>query len=187
MNPSSFDSGRNTGRDFQQVVCPSCGQSGVQTDTREETFPYNDGGKTVELTATVEIKRCLHCGFAFLDESAGEAHHQAVCRYLLVLGPAEIKELRESHHLSRSDFADLTKIGDATIARWERGEFVQSPAYARFLYLLRFPENIARLKEYGAWFSQVSLNEPGIPRLQILNVTEKHLQDSKNFKLRRTG
>jgi transcriptional regulator with XRE-family HTH domain len=111
----------------------------------EETFPYGVGHNRVELTAHVPVRSCAACSFEYYDGEAEDARHEAVCRYLGVQTPAEIETLRKSLHLSRADFADLTQLGEATIARWERGALIQNAANDSYLYLLHWRENIDRL------------------------------------------
>jgi len=60
--------------------------------------------------------------------------------------PAEVLDLRSSYGLTRAEFAEATRIGEASLARWETGQLIQNPANDNFLYLLRFRENWERLK-----------------------------------------
>jgi transcriptional regulator with XRE-family HTH domain len=61
--------------------------------------------------------------------------------------PAEIRAIRrEAGALSRAQFARITRLGEATIGRWERGELIQNRANDQLLYLLTFPENVTRLR-----------------------------------------
>jgi len=64
-----------------------------------------------------------------------------------VITARQIRALRESYKLSRREFGALTRIGEASLARWESGEIIQSFGYDQFLYLLSFPENLQRLRE----------------------------------------
>ncbi|MBK8178538.1 MAG: helix-turn-helix domain-containing protein [Planctomycetes bacterium] len=45
-------------------------------------------------------------------------------------------QLRRRHGLSRQAFANLTGLGVATIARWERGLLIQNKANDRYMRLL---------------------------------------------------
>lgn len=180
----------------EQIECPMCGTHNVQTTIEAETFPYGSGSDTVELTAHVPVRMCNDCGFQFTDEVAEEARHKAVCRHLRVMSPKEIVEIRKAYRMSRADFARLTRIGEASLARWENGLLIQSPAYDQFLYLLTYPENLERLKSrkpgersssvFGA-ASQTTKQEQRLGRLRSLQVTEKDKAAAKVFKLRPTG
>ena len=55
--------------------------------------------------------------------------------------------VRERHALSQADFAILTKIGTASLSRWESGLVIQNQANDYFLYLLTFKDNIDRLRD----------------------------------------
>jgi DNA-binding transcriptional regulator YiaG len=101
----------------------------------------------VELTASVPVRICDECGFHFTDEAADDARHEAICRHLRVMTPQEIATVRKDYGLSRPEFARLTRLGEASLARWEAGLLIQNAAYDQFLYLLTFPENIERLKQ----------------------------------------
>ncbi len=72
--------------------------------------------------------------------------HEAVCRHLGLLTPAEIRGLRERYNLSRAAFARMTGFGDATLARWEKGEVVQNASSDRYLRLLTDPNVMNRLQ-----------------------------------------
>ena len=48
--------------------------------------------------------------------------------------------------MSRAVFSRLTRIGEASLGRWENGLLIQNLAYDHLLYLLTFPENLERLK-----------------------------------------
>jgi DNA-binding transcriptional regulator YiaG len=95
----------------------------------------------------VPVHKCAGCAFEFTDDKAEDARDLAVRRYLRVMSPDEIKAIRDTHGLSRREFGMLTRIGDASLARWESGEIIQNSGYDQFLYLLKFPENMQRLKE----------------------------------------
>jgi putative zinc finger/helix-turn-helix YgiT family protein len=124
--------------------CPSCG-AGTTRRFETDTFTYGTGSDAVNLTATVPVFACATCGTTFTTSEAEDLRHETVCRHLGVLTPGEIKSLRSQYGLSRSEFARLTRIGEATLARWERGSLVQNAGYDQLLRLLAFPENLQRL------------------------------------------
>jgi putative zinc finger/helix-turn-helix YgiT family protein len=133
------------GREIK-ATCPECESASTGTRIEAEHFTYGIGADAVELTAAVPIRRCHSCGLEWLDYLGEQAKHQAICRHIGVLTPSEITEIRTKNHLSKAKFASLTKIGVATLARWERGILIQSPGYDMFLRLLQHPDNIERLK-----------------------------------------
>jgi DNA-binding transcriptional regulator YiaG len=142
------------------------------------------------------VMTCNQCGFQFTDEVAEEARHEAVCRHLGVMTPKEIKEIRKSYGMSRAEFSHLTRIGEASLARWENGLLIQSPAYDQLLYLLTFPENLERLKStrHGERLS-LQYNSPSQNRnlgrrgegLRALRITGEEIAAADAFVLRPTG
>lgn len=55
------------------------------------------------------------------------------------LTPAEIRAIRVKHHCNRARFAKYTKIGAATLARWESGDLTPTAALDHYLRLLNDP------------------------------------------------
>lgn len=73
------------------------------------------------------------------------AHHEAECRQQGVLTPAEIRALRNGYGMSRAAFARVTGFGEATLARWERGEVIQNASNDSLLRMLEDPDVMERL------------------------------------------
>jgi putative zinc finger/helix-turn-helix YgiT family protein len=129
------------------MSCPECGCHTLEDRFDEETFEYGGREKPFTVTARIPSKRCTECGFRFYDGAAQDARHAAACRQLGVMTPAEIRQLREEKYgLTQEEFAELTKLGVASIGRWERGVGIQNEAYDALLYLLTFPKNVERLR-----------------------------------------
>jgi putative zinc finger/helix-turn-helix YgiT family protein len=126
--------------------CPECGSGPVKSLPHVQTFPYGQGSDFVELSATVPLRVCTQCGFEYLDDAAELLRHEAVCRHLDVLTPSEIRAIRESYSLSRTRFARITKLGEATVARWERGEVIQNAALDEYLRLISIPANFSAVR-----------------------------------------
>jgi putative zinc finger/helix-turn-helix YgiT family protein len=137
---------RSSAETQESSLCPNCGSTDISTTWTEDAFSYGVGTEQVQLTARVPLRTCAACGYQYYDEEAEDARHEAVCRHLGVQTPAEIQALRKKYGLSRAEFADLTKLGDATIARWERGALIQNAANDRYLRLLQCEENVERLR-----------------------------------------
>jgi putative zinc finger/helix-turn-helix YgiT family protein len=131
------------------VECAFCGSVSVSSEQTTESFEYA-GDPVVTLTVSVPQYTCNDCNQSFLDASAEDRRHEAVCAHLGVLTPTQIRRLRESHGLSRAEFARLSKLGAATIARWERGSLIQNGANDLYLRLLQDPANIRRLQDLGS-------------------------------------
>jgi len=146
------------------ISCPECGSGNVKTSEEEYSFPYGVGEHAVNLKPRVPIRTCSDCGFSFLDHVGEGICHEAVCKHLGVMTPSQIKALRGLYELTQAQFSEFTKLGEATLSRWERGIVIQNQAYDNYLYLLRFPENLKKLHsrvESGS--EEESFVEAGIP------------------------
>jgi putative zinc finger/helix-turn-helix YgiT family protein len=191
MNPQYPDRVA-TGFDDVATTCPSCGHDAVETIQVEHKFPYGDGDQAVTLSAIVPLRRCRECGFEFLDSAAEERKHEAVCRHLGVMTPAEVRSIRNvAGKLSRGEFARVSRLGEATIGRWERGELIQNAANDQLLYLLTFPENLVRLRERVR--GQKQLRETESPcgdsgvRLRVIKRTGTFVDEAARFRLNKSG
>ena len=130
-----------------RLECPECGHSAVSTKMTPHTFAYGNGKEAVQITTTLPLRVCGHCEFEYYDKEGQTAQHEAVCRHLGVMTPSEIRRLREDLGLSRAEFAELTGLGDATIARWERGALIQNIGNDRYLRLLGSHKNVDHLRK----------------------------------------
>ena len=116
--------------------CPCCDSTDVSQEKIKQEFEYGVGKQKTTLYADVVHYVCNACEFEFLDDSSEDARTEAVCRHLGLLTPNEIRNIRKSAGLSRSDFSKLTGIGTASLARWESGQSLQSLANDKYLRLL---------------------------------------------------
>jgi putative zinc finger/helix-turn-helix YgiT family protein len=128
------------------IACPACGKNKISTRKEKDSFSYGIGKSAVELTATIPVHRCEECNFEFTGDEADLAKHEAICRYLDVSKPADVMRVRERYGLTQREFARITRIGQASINRWENGQLIQSGAMDQYLYLLTFPENFERIR-----------------------------------------
>jgi DNA-binding transcriptional regulator YiaG len=97
---------------------------------------------------------CTDCSLEYTDEAGERLRHEAICRHLGILSPAEIVAIRERYGLSRRQFAASTHIGLASLSRWESGEGTQNPAMDAYLRLLSRKEV----------FEMVERSDFGVPR-----------------------
>ena len=130
----------------EPLRCASCGAPSVVTEMVVEEFPYGTGEDRVQLKATVPMRTCRDCNFRFTDHHAETARHETVCRHLRVMTPREVEGIRTRLGMTRAAFAELTRLGEASLARWEKGLLIQNPGNDQLLYLLQFPENVKRLR-----------------------------------------
>ena len=150
-----------------ELTCAACGEDNLSRRMEMDEFEYGAGQSVVPLSANVVVFTCNGCDFEFTGPSAEVARHEAVCRHLGIMTPAEIRELRGRYGLSRQSFASITRLGAASIARWEAGSLLQNRAYDSLLYLLCFEDNLRRLRFRHAVAApgesdSASLEAPGI-------------------------
>lgn len=125
--------------------CPECGGLELQARNEIEKFDFGLGADLVQLEAEVVVYECLKCNCEFSDSSSEDARHEAVCKHLGVFNPRKVKSVREKYELSRREMAAISKIGEASIARWESGALIQNDAYDNYLFLLMYKENFERI------------------------------------------
>lgn len=169
--------------------CPQCGERSVTTYWYHDTFKYGSGDSAVALHVDLPVRRCGMCHLEFLDHEGEQLRHEAVCRHLGVLSPADISGIRKSFGMTRAAFADVSGLGEATLNRWENGAVVQNLANDHYLRLLAIPEVMAILKSLLAAPSSPRTEE--LPRTLIpfraLDDSAKLRRDQANFDLRRAS
>lgn len=164
------------------IECPECDSPQVFTRPTEHKFKYGSGEKVVELECVLPVRVCAECGAEFVDDEGERVRNDIVCRHLGVLTPDEIHAIREREG-TRASFADLTGIGEASLSRWESGASPQTKAFDNYLFLLRFQDNIERLKSRGHDFKKH--NGPQIEgRFRSVQITEQRLLQKRRFVLR---
>ncbi|MCY4646430.1 MAG: type II toxin-antitoxin system MqsA family antitoxin [Gammaproteobacteria bacterium] len=126
--------------------CELCETTNLRAELVRDPFIYGAGEEAVELSADVRVHTCSNCGDSYTGPDAEVAYHEAVCRHLGILTPAEIRATREGYGFTRAEFAHLTGFGKATLGRWERGEVTQNRSADRYLRLLQDPKVMRRLR-----------------------------------------
>lgn len=106
--------------------CVLCGVNAAERSVRTQQFAYRENGEDVLLIADIPVISCSACGEVYTAEGAEEVQHDAVCRYLKRLTPGEIRALRQRLGMSQAAFAGATRIGLASIKRWESGNLIQN-------------------------------------------------------------
>ena len=123
--------------------CGCCDQGRLDTRYREETVEYGEEGDLQTVQADrVPVSVCDSCGNVFVTPATLKARHNYVCRALGLITPDEIQELRKRHGMTIAEFARITKIGEATISRWERYRILPNGANSSYLTLLRQNPNL---------------------------------------------
>ena len=167
------------------VSCPLCGTDEVTTSWKQHVFDYGSGESVAELSVNVPVRSCASCELEFLDERAEGLKHEAVCKHLGVLSPAEIRRIREDHGMSRVSFAQVTGLGEASLNRWENGLNIQTHANDRYLRLLKHP---GIMRELQALTEPQASPRPAVAvaeeRFRALKLNSVVLKEKESFRLR---
>jgi len=156
-----MDKHAKQGGNEYQFTCPDCGSTNVSTKNEQQTFLYGKQG--VSLSAVVPVRSCGSCDFRFTDWEAEEARDKATRKYLHLPSADEIEAVRKKYLMSREEFAAISGFGSASLARWETNTLIPNLANARYLFLLSFDDNIARLKAKDS-SDQGSVDLPSVSR-----------------------
>lgn len=165
--------------------CPQCGEYSVTTHWHHDTFKYGSGDSAPMLHVDLPVRRCEPCDYEYLDHEGERLRHEAVCRHLGVLSPAEISDIRKRFTMTRAEFSEVTGLGEATLTRWENGAVVQNRANDRYLRLLALPGVIESLKRLAA--PQRTSVRPRVrtnQKFRALTVSERHILRREAFELR---
>jgi putative zinc finger/helix-turn-helix YgiT family protein len=165
------------------LVCPACESNDVKTELREHIFDYGAGEDAVELKTQVPVRVCGSCKCEYMDFEADEACHEAICLHKKVMTPSQIKALRDFHSYTQGQFSKITRLGEATLSRWERGTVIQNGAYDNFLYLLGFNENIERLSGRDSSALPALIQEETKSVFKKLEPTAELLKKQSEFEL----
>jgi hypothetical protein len=104
-----------------------------------------------------------------------------------MLTPREITAIREQYSQGRAQFSRITRIGEATLARWERGALIQNPAFDQYLRLIANPRVFDLLRGPGALVTPIrpAVAGTGTPRFRALSDLAQAKADANVFSLRR--
>jgi len=163
--------------------CPICEQVAVIVEWKNIVFDYGTpDGLVTELSVVVPVHRCSNCGFECLDDQAERIKHNAVCRHLGALTPDEIIGIRNEMGMTRSQFAELTGIGSASLSRWETGHNIQTYAYDRYLRLLKHSANRRHLENLQHTASTIPDFERSTKKFRAIDIAEAR-QEGMGFQL----
>ncbi len=167
--------------------CPLCEASAV-TRWQASVYSYGEGDATVDIPVDLPVRVCGACDFEYLDEEGERLQHEALCRHLGVLTPWDIREIRKSHGMTRSQFAELTGLGEASLGRWERGAGIQSHANDRYLRMLALANGVSWLRR--ALRSQTVEHRSGVAkagRFRLLVDSAELRAEQQGFVLRKAA
>lgn len=125
--------------------CCECDERNVVKSDEPRTFTYGTGDDKADITVTVPLYTCKDCGCKFYDHEATEIEHNAVCKHLGMLNPAEIKQLRTSNSLSILEFARTLSVSSLEVEKWERGALIQKKEQDQLMRLIKSTDIFGRL------------------------------------------
>jgi len=164
-------------------ICPDCGSNKIEMSEENHTFTYGRAEDKVDLRVKVPVQTCSECRASFIDHIAEEICHEAVCQHLGVMTPSQIKGLRKLYNLTQAQFREITKLGEATLSRWERGLVIQNQAYDNYMYLLGFTENLDRIRNRDKYseFPQMTVEDGKGSEQSVGSKLRKISPGSPNF------
>lgn len=162
--------------------CPQCGSEDVSYEVVTEPMPPAYGCADAG-PIEFQVLRCNKCAMQFMDADAEDNRHAAICQRLGVFSPSEVRKVRENYKLTRSEFAEATKLGEATLGRWERGALVQNGANDNLLYLLTFPENLTRLRTRRARSNAERPVQLGEYTFRVLSINPSCIEREQQFSI----
>ncbi len=146
----------------------------VSQEFRGETFCVDSPGL-----------RCAHCGWETTDLNQLDALRVAVADAYRekhdLLTSQQIRNIRETLKLSQRKFAELLRVGEASIPRWESWK-VQEEVYDK--HIRRFSQNVAPKKilvrKIVQWRAAGSADSKPHERWLIRNGVQKELSTELN-------
>lgn len=111
------------------IECDACGEIAANARGEWQEFEYNDGRKSTMLRAYVDVISCSSCGAQYTGADAEDRRHEAVCRHIGRMSPAEIRSMRSAFNLTQAELArKLGGVSLASVKRWEGGDCIQGSA-----------------------------------------------------------
>jgi putative zinc finger/helix-turn-helix YgiT family protein len=151
----------------KETKCPVCNVGVLKEVSGDFITEYTSrDGEVVPLKVrNLTWLQCNQCGESILDDIATSAVEAAQRHAEGLLSAAEIKGLRIGLRLTQAELSRLLGIGEKTYCRWERGAYVQSLAFDRYLRLLiAEPSNVDRLREMEST-TQSRIEASELPRI----------------------
>ena len=168
--------------------CPSCNDDRVSRSLEDYEYVFGVGEEAIRLWLVIPVYRCTQCQVQFTNWEKEEIQIQALCKHFGVLNPNEIRQIRKKYAMSRSEFSQLTGIGEASLSRWENGINIQNIANDRYLRLLNKPATFRLLESIVSNIEEKD-HQPKENNLKFTNIPGKKLKniqvDCENFRLAR--
>lgn len=117
----------------------------IKTTSIEKVIAPAHGKQGYKIVAEIEVPawKDPESGEIFLAEEATHKLEEAKARYIGLLCPNQLKELREHHGLTQKRISELLQIGPKSWTRWESGK--ERPSRAINLLLKSLYENVISL------------------------------------------
>lgn len=168
--------------------CPQCDGEEIATNWVDDVMTWGSGDLKSQIPVSVPVRTCPACDLQYIDQHGERLRHEAICRHLGVLSPAEIRSIRRRYDMTRAAFAHATGLGEATVGRWENGLVIQNRANDRYVRLLAMPHVMrAAQRMFMGTAQPVSRHTEAEPQFRLLQLTETHRRDQQHFQLIRAG
>ena len=163
--------------------CAVCGSGKVKVRWKKISFEHGTGKLAATIHANIPVHMCLDCDFKFTGPLADRICHEEVCRHLKVpspMRPEKLLALRKKLRLTQEQLAKVTGIGVASINRWEKGSFPQSPAMDGYLFLVGLEGNLqALLSRQQETVNAVPFQE----KFKLLKFKEGEIESQKKYSI----
>lgn len=131
MKTARKRSNRNT------ILPPHCPECGEASPWIRETVSQTQKFREDTLDVTAPLRRCGACGFSLLTTEDATALTQATVAAWQqkhgLLTASDIVEGRKKLKVSQKGLAERSRLGSASIKRWESGLMAQTPAHDEVL------------------------------------------------------
>lgn len=124
--------------------CPMCANKDQTKSMEKDSFQYGEDA-SVMIEVEIPVYTCNECNLQYTTYEACDLRHNAVCKYLGVLNPREITEIREANKADVETFANTLRIDKVLLEKYERGALIQGVVLDNCLRLLRYVHNYGRL------------------------------------------
>lgn len=171
--------------------CPQCEGDEINTRWVDDVMTWGSGDVKSRIPVSVPVRTCPACDLQYIDQHGERLRHEAICRHLGVLSPADIRKIRHGYGMTRAAFAHATGLGEATIGRWENGLVIQNHANDRYVRLLAMPHVMREVQRMSMSMTAVqsapSRGGGAKSQFRQLRPTEADRREQQHFQLRRAS
>jgi putative zinc finger/helix-turn-helix YgiT family protein len=129
--------------------CPHCGEHAVYAAVVSHLVDVDYDGRAYHVVVKrLKTPQCKKCHGVFPDAAAHRAITRAFLRQAKLLTPEQIRQYRESLHLTQKQLAAILGIAETSVSRWETGSQIQQRSLDNLLRIVfAFPEVRQKLSE----------------------------------------